>query len=99
VAFTVTTLDAEKDESETALWMVATDGGEPWRHSAEQPRWSSDGRRFAFLAERKVDEDEGEEPKAQVWAFDLRGGDAQRLTEVPQASPPSSSRPTAAACC
>ena len=89
VAFTVTTLDAKKDESETALWMVATGGGEPWRltargDSAERPRWSPDGRRLGFLAERKVDEDEDEEAKAQVWAFDLRGGDAQRLTQVPQ---------------
>ena len=88
VAYTLKTTDLEKDESETALWMVPTGGGvaKPWRltapgYSASRPRWSPDGRRLGFLAARSTG---GEEAKTQVWAFDLRGGDAQPLTEVKQ---------------
>ena len=72
VAYTVKTSDLEKDESETALWMIPTGGGEdsePWRltapgTSANRPRWSPDGRRLAFLAARKTGD---EEAKTQVW--------------------------------
>ncbi len=88
VAYTVRTADLEEDESETALWMVSATAkdAEPWRltapgYSASQPRWSPDGKRLAFLSARQTGE---EEAKTQVWAFDLRGGDAQPLTEVKQ---------------
>ena len=88
VAYTIATSDLEKDESETALWMVPTAGGdaEPWRltapgYSASHARWSPDGKRLAFLAARETGD---EKAKTQVWAFDLRGGDAQPLTEVKQ---------------
>ncbi len=88
VAYTVKTYNLEKDESETALWMVpaADEDAEPWRltapgYSASHPRWSPDGKRLGFLTSRATGD---EEAKTQVWAFDLRGGDAQPLTEVKQ---------------
>ena len=89
VAYTVRTTDLDKDKSETALWMAPTGGGEeaePWRltapgYSASSPRWSPDGKRLGFLSSRKTGDEDAE---TQVWAFDLRGGDAQPLTEVEQ---------------
>ncbi|WP_114575724.1 S9 family peptidase [Saliphagus sp. LR7] len=61
---------------------------------AGSPKWGPEGDRLAFLAgreedtERRVgrdDEDEengGDDPKSQVWLFDLAlGGDATQLTE------------------
>lgn len=86
VAYTVATIDLEKDKGETALWAVSTGSGEPWRltapgYSASRPRWSPDSKRLAFLSSRSTGEDDAE---TQVWAFDLRGGDAQPLSEVEQ---------------
>ena len=89
VAYTVATSDLEKDKSEKALWLVTTDADRkeaPRRltapgYSASRPRWSPEGSRLAFLAARKTGE---EEAKTQVWAFDMRGGDAQPLTAVKQ---------------
>ncbi len=81
-AYTVSQTDHDKDKSETALWMGFLDGREPIRmtakgYSAGNPRWSPDGRYLSFQAARG-------EGRSQVWAFDLRGGDAQQLTEVKQ---------------
>lgn len=88
VAYTVGSSNLDKDKSETALWMAPTGGDEakPWRmtapgYSASHPRWSPDGKRLGFLSSRKTSD---EKAKTQVWAFDLRGGDAQPLTEVKQ---------------
>ncbi|MEM7352478.1 MAG: hypothetical protein AAF657_16885, partial [Acidobacteriota bacterium] len=88
VAYVVSRTDLDKDESEAALWLAAVgdSSDEPRRltapgYSASRPRWSPDGRHLAFLAARKTSD---EEAKTQVWAFDLRGGDAQPLTSVQQ---------------
>ena len=88
VAYTIRTSDLEEDKSETALWMMPAAGEDaaPWRltapgYSASSPRWSPDGKRLAFLSSRKTSDEDAE---TQVWAFDLRGGDAQPLTEVKQ---------------
>lgn len=88
VAYTVTTADVEKVRSETRLWMAPTAGGEPLPMTAEgssasQPRFSPDGRFLSFVAARTADGD-NDEPVPQVWLLDRRGGEARRLTEVPQ---------------
>mgnify|MGYP001551581573 CR=1 FL=1 len=54
VAYTVTSHDLEKDESETRIWMVPSAGGDPVPMTAKEksvsrPRWSPDGRYLAFL--------------------------------------------------
>ncbi len=82
VAFTVETIDLEKDESETRVWMVPTSGGETvvmtaGGSSAGKPRWSPDGRYLSFLSDRAEDKD-------QVFVFDRRGGDARQITDVKQ---------------
>jgi dipeptidyl aminopeptidase/acylaminoacyl peptidase len=85
VAYTVSTVDLEKDKRDTDLWMVSWDGGEEVRLTSSpegesRPRWSPDNRTLAFLASRG-DEDQ-KKKGSQVWLLDRRGGEAQRLTDI-----------------
>jgi dipeptidyl aminopeptidase/acylaminoacyl peptidase len=80
VAYTVSSIDAEKNEHESAVWRVARAGGDPLRMTGEgsyasTPRWSPDGRYLSFLAARGDD-------ATQVWALNRLGGEAQPLTAV-----------------
>src|SRR5439155_21160343 len=57
VAFEVTSLDADRDESDTDIWMAPLSGGEAIRltaspYSETSPRFSPDGRYLAFLSDR-----------------------------------------------
>ena len=81
VAYTVTTTNLEKDRSRTQIWMVSSDGGDPFpvtmsSESISGPKWSPDGKYLSFLATR------GENAKPQVWVLDRRGGEAKQLTEL-----------------
>ena len=83
IAYTVTRLDLEEDESRSRVWMVPATGGKPVAMSAKgksssHPRWSPDGRYLAFLSAR----DEG---KTQVWSLFRQGGEAVQLTDTAQA--------------
>ena len=85
IAYVIERIDLEKDETVTTIHVVSADGREsrPMTaadRSAKAPRWSPDGRYLAFLAKKAGDE----EAKAQVWTLDLRGGEAQRWTDVEQ---------------
>jgi dipeptidyl aminopeptidase/acylaminoacyl peptidase len=86
VAYTVGTVDAEKDRRDTDLWMVSWDGGQEIRLTAtaesgeSTPRWSPDNRYLAFLAARG---DEEEKKKgSQVWLLNRAGGEAQKFTDL-----------------
>jgi dipeptidyl aminopeptidase/acylaminoacyl peptidase len=86
VAYTVGTVDAEKDRRDTDLWMVSWDGEQEIRLTATAetgeslPRWSPDNRYLSFLAARG---DEEEKKKgAQVWLLNRLGGEAQKLTDI-----------------
>jgi dipeptidyl aminopeptidase/acylaminoacyl peptidase len=86
IAYSVGTIDAEKDRRDSDLYMVSWDGGEKIRLTAlpdsseSTPRWSPDNRYLAFLASRG---DEEEKKKgSQVWLLDRRGGEAQKLTNI-----------------
>jgi len=65
VAYTVTTMDAKEDESDTDIYMAPFAGGPALRLTASKkaeksPRWSPDGKWLAFLSGR-------EGKKTQVW--------------------------------
>ncbi len=86
VAYTVGTVDAEKDRRDTDLWMASWDGSQQIRLTATpdsgetMPRWSPDGRYLAFLSARG---DEEEKKKgSQVWLLNRAGGEAQKLTDI-----------------
>jgi dipeptidyl aminopeptidase/acylaminoacyl peptidase len=86
IAYTVGTIDLDKDKRDSDLWMISWDGTQRIRLTAtpevseSAPRWSPDGRYLAFLAARG-DEEEKKTGK-QVWLLDRRGGEAQKLTEI-----------------
>jgi dipeptidyl aminopeptidase/acylaminoacyl peptidase len=83
VAYVVETTDVKKDASQSDLWMAAWDGSREIRLTStgdsdeSSPRFSPDGKRLAFLSDRGEDD-----ATTQVWALDLAGGEAQRLTDV-----------------
>ncbi|MFQ6674520.1 MAG: prolyl oligopeptidase family serine peptidase, partial [Fidelibacterota bacterium] len=82
IAYTVTQTDLKEEKSETAVWMIPAEGGEPIRmtgkgSSASRPRWSPDGKYLSFQASRG-------EGKTQVWGLNRKGGEAQQLTDVKQ---------------
>ncbi|NNM07523.1 MAG: S9 family peptidase, partial [Gemmatimonadetes bacterium] len=81
IAYTVGTTEYDTNSSETRIWLVDRDGGPPvpmtgTGSSASNPRWSPDGSRLSFLAERGGG-------KTQVWALNLlHGGEAELLTRT-----------------
>ncbi len=82
-AFNVTEPSYKKDESQTHLWIVATDGSAPARRltaskTAESGiAWSPDSKRIAFSAKR------GDDKVAQIWVLDLaQGGEAIKATTL-----------------
>jgi dipeptidyl aminopeptidase/acylaminoacyl peptidase len=58
VAFTVTTVDEEKNRRHSEVWMVESAGGEPVRLTSpgtesSNPSWSPDGRYLSFTSRRE----------------------------------------------
>lgn len=77
VAYVVSEVDLEENTTNPDLWLVAVDGGTPFRLTTSkkadtQPRWSPDGRWIAFLSAR--------EDRPQIWRIRPNGGEAERLT-------------------
>lgn len=78
VAYVVTTADMKENANDADVWLVSTSGGEPVRLTASkkndnQPRWSPDGKRIAFVSAR--------EEKAQIFLISPFGGEATKLTD------------------
>src|SRR5262245_55207446 len=79
VAFTVRSLDAKKDKSDTDIYLVPVAGGDAQRVTASPkaettPRFSPDGKYLAFLSGR-------EGKKSQVFLLPRAGGEAEKLTD------------------
>ena len=82
VAYTVSTVDVNADESNSDIWMSNWEGTTALqltfsKASEHSPRWSPDGHWLAFLSSRDV-----EEETDQVWLMSRAGGEAQKLTEL-----------------
>jgi len=86
VAYTVESVDSEKDKQDTDLWMVSWDGNQQVRltskseSSESMPRWSPDGKYLSFLTTRG-DEDE-KKLGPQLWLLNRAGGEAQKATDI-----------------
>jgi len=81
LAYTVTTRNYEKSSSKTRIWMMPTEGGDPFPMTAQAdssraPTFSRDGKRLYFVSSRNGS-------KSQIWFLDLvKGGEAQQLTHL-----------------
>lgn len=86
VVFVRVTVDEKKDQYETSLWLVRSDGSSPPRRLTSgtrdtAPRWSPDGKRLAFV--RSV-EKEGRPQPSQIFVLSMDGGEARAVTEIPR---------------
>jgi dipeptidyl aminopeptidase/acylaminoacyl peptidase len=86
IAYVLTTIDADQDETRSTIWVVSASGGEPVpftrgprRDSA--PRWSPDGRFLAFLSDREGD-------RTQLYVMAADGGEPRRLTSLDRGAGP-----------
>jgi len=80
IAYVVSVTDIEDNSSNSDIWIIPSNGGEPKRMTTSEkgdsnPRWSPDGKTIAFLSSR----DEGR----QIYLLPVGGGEAKRLTEFP----------------
>ncbi|HUQ87044.1 MAG TPA: S9 family peptidase [Vicinamibacterales bacterium] len=85
VAYTVTTIDAEKDRRNTDVWMVKWDGSDQLQLTSSPdgestPRWSPDNKYLAFVASRGSEEEK--KTGGQIWLLNRAGGEAQKVSDV-----------------
>jgi dipeptidyl aminopeptidase/acylaminoacyl peptidase len=78
VAYTVTSTDMKENATDADVWLVSTSGGDAVRLTTSkkndnQPRWSPDGKRIAFISAR--------EEKPQLFLISPTGGEAEKLTD------------------
>ena len=78
VAFTVQTVDLEKNTKPRQIWIVDLAGGTPKQITTqgnnERPRWSQDSKQIAFLSDRSE--------STQVWIMDAEGANAKAVTSI-----------------
>ena len=81
VVFSVQRVDEETEKKYTNLWIVPTEGDQPWQfthgdHTDSKPTWSPDGTQIAFLSNRD------EEDQPQIYVIRFKGGEARQLTDL-----------------
>lgn len=79
IAFTVQTVDVEKNSKPKQIWVVPLEGGAARQITTsgtanERPRWTPDSSRIVFISNR--------EGGSQVWSMAADGSDARRITNV-----------------
>jgi dipeptidyl aminopeptidase/acylaminoacyl peptidase len=86
VAFVRVTVDRDKDDYETSIWVVPASGGELRRLTNGPrdgwPRWSPDGSRLLFL--RRADGEGGKPRPNQIYMLSLVGGEPRSWTDLPE---------------
>ncbi len=79
VAFTVQTIDLEKNTKPKQIYTVALNGGLPRQITREgvqneRPRWSPDSKQIYFVSNR--------DGSSQIWSMHPGGGDAHQVTHL-----------------
>ncbi len=79
VAFTVQTVDLEKNTKPTQIYTVQLNGGFPRQITRdgtqnERPRWSPDSKEIYFVSNR--------DGSSQIWSMNLDGGNAREITHL-----------------
>src|SRR5260370_11856126 len=79
VAYTVQTVDLDKNTKPPQIWFVAVDGRAPQQITREgtineRPRWSPDSKQIAYISNRSG--------TSQVWLMDPEGGNARQVTNL-----------------
>jgi dipeptidyl aminopeptidase/acylaminoacyl peptidase len=78
-AYTVTTVDKDKNSKNTDVWILPVAGGEPRQltrspKSDDRPRWSPDSKEIAFVSTR--------DGSSQIYLLPADGGEARRITDI-----------------
>jgi dipeptidyl aminopeptidase/acylaminoacyl peptidase len=79
IAYTVTTVDKDKNSRNSDVWIIPAAGGEarPLTRSPksdERPRWSPDSKHIAYVSTR--------DGSSQVYLLSLDGGDPKKVTSL-----------------
>ncbi|MDP2900010.1 MAG: S9 family peptidase, partial [Candidatus Bathyarchaeota archaeon] len=86
IAFVHTTVDYEKDEYVSDVWMADSRTGASVQFTSGRgkdkgPRWSPDGKRLLFTSTLPAKEGE-EKKKPQLYVIAVAGGEARKLTDL-----------------
>src|SRR6187401_3230794 len=86
VAFVRVSVDRQKDQYETAIWIANSDGVEPPRRLTagprdSAPRWSPDGMQLAFVRAAEI---EGRAQPPQIFVMAMNGGEGRAVTDIPR---------------
>lgn len=78
--YEIKTIDRDKDDYQSHLWLLPAGGGAPRRLTQGEHKnfgavWSPDGRTIAFVSTRR-------DKKPQIYRLPLEGGEAERLTDL-----------------
>lgn len=79
VAFTVQTVDVEKNIKPKQIYVVPLNGGPPLQitregNDNERPRWAPDSKKIYFVSDRSG--------SSQIWVMDADGGHARQITRL-----------------
>ena len=79
VAFTVQTVDLEKNSKPSQIYLVPVQGGSPRQITTEgttneRPRWSADSKQIFFVSNRSG--------SSQVWVMNAEGSNAHAVTKL-----------------
>lgn len=80
----VSTVDVSKNETNSELWLLSTDGKTQKQLTRSggrnsYPKWSPDGKSIAFLSQRTGDE------VTQIYVISPEGGESRRVSQMPMA--------------